>query len=278
MNEPTDQGGKLERITRRWWFFLVFVLLQFTVPPYASKGYEFPDEWSDVAMQAIGNCINLSYSKAYPGIKPVFKIIPIVLIISVIIFRNKVARLFSIYVAISYVIFAFGQGIGVTEKYGLAVSTVTLIMFLIVAAFWVWEVVALKNDFNPRKQPIWKYWVFPLALLAFWYPLNPQTGGPDFKLAYIFGNIAGLAFCTMTPLYIGLLTLYYPKINIVTLRITSLVGVSTGIANMFINFLVNPSIRWWNGVLHIPLLTISIYGLIISLKRPILAGDKAVLP
>jgi hypothetical protein len=275
--ELIKQGGKLERMTRKWWFFLVFVLLQFTVPPYASKGYKFPDEWSDVTMQAIGNCINLSCSKAYPGFKPVFKIVPIALILSVIIFRNKVARLFSIHVAMSYVIFAFGQCIGVTEKYGLAVATVTLIMFLIVAAFWVREVVALKNDFNPRRQPIWKYWVVPLALLAFWYPLNPQTGGPDFNLAYLFGNVAGLAFCTMTPLYIGLLTIYYPRVNIVTLRITSLVGLIIGLYNMHLSFIVRPNILWWNGILHIPLLAISIYGLIISLKRPILVGDFAFL-
>ena len=72
----------------------------------------------------------------------------------------------------------------------------------------------------------------------------------------------------MTPVYVGLLTLYYPKVNMVTLRVTSLVGLSIDIANMFNNFLMRPSKNWWNGVLHIPLLVISLYGLILSLKRP----------
>ncbi|GAI10671.1 unnamed protein product, partial [marine sediment metagenome] len=30
---------KLELITRKWWFFLFFILMQF-IPPYASKGFE----------------------------------------------------------------------------------------------------------------------------------------------------------------------------------------------------------------------------------------------
>ena len=263
MTNQSLQQGRLERITRKWWFFLIFVLIQF-VPPYASKGYKFPEEWSNVIKQALSNPIVYSYSELYP----IFKIIPIILLIAIIVFRNKVARLFSIYVSISYVLFAFGQSIGVTEKYGVAICPINVIMFLTVAAFWIWEAVVLKNNFTPSKQPIWKYLVVPLALLAFWYPIDLRTAKPDFNPVYLFTNGAGLAFCTMTPIYVGLLTLYYPKVNIATLRVTSLVGLIIGLYNMHLNFIVRPSTLWWNGVLHIPLLVISLYGLIISLKRP----------
>jgi hypothetical protein len=262
MTNQTYNQGKLERITRKWWFFLLFVLLQF-VPPYASKGYKFPEEWSDVIKQALSHMLVSSYS----GLYPIFKIIPVVLVGSLIIFRNKVTRLFNIYVAISYVVFAIGQSIGVTEKYGVAICTINLIMFLAVAAFWVWEAVVLQNDFSPVKVAIWKYWVLPLAFLAFWYPLDLKTANPDFAALHFLTNIAGMAFCTMTPIYLGLLTLYWPKVNVATLRVTSLVGLIIGLYNMHLNFLVRPGTLWWNGVLHIPLLTISIYGLIISLKR-----------
>ncbi|MHC4337158.1 MAG: hypothetical protein ACYSTG_04310 [Planctomycetota bacterium] len=87
-------------------------------------------------------------------------------------------------------------------------------------------------------------------------------------MLYFRNKANGPAFCLMTPVYAGLLTLYYPKVNMVTLRVTSLVGLSIGTANMFTNFLMRPSKNWWNGVLHIPLLVISLYGLIISLRRP----------
>ena len=258
------QQNKLDWITRKWWFFLIFVLLILVVPPYASKGYKFPEEWPDVTMQVLGRAIIYSH----PELFPIFKIIPIILLIGIIIFRDKVACLFSIYVSTSYVLFAFGQSIAITEKYGVSICTINVVMFLIVAGFWAWEAVVLQNDYTLRKLPIWRYWVVPLALLAFWYPLNRQTGMPDFNPVYLFTNGAGLAFCTMTPLYVGVLTLYYPKVNIATLRVTSLVGFIIGLYNMNLNFIMRPSTLWWNGVLHIPLLVISLYGLILSLKCP----------
>jgi len=52
------------------------------------------------------------------------------------------------------------------------------------------------------------------------------------------------------------------------LRVTSLVGFIIGLYNMYANFGINPAGRWWNGILHIPLLVISLYGLILSLKHP----------
>jgi hypothetical protein len=261
------RDGKLERITRKWWFFLLFVLIQF-VPPYASKGYKFPQQWSDVIMHSLRNAFVYSHSQIYP----IFKIIPMVLIALIIILRNKISRLFAVYVALSYVLFALGQSIALTDKYGVSICTINVLMFLVVAAFWLWEAVVLHNDFTMAKRPIWRYWVVPLAILAFWGPIS--RGRPDFNPVYLVTNGTGLAFCMMTPVYVGLLTLYWPKVNLATLRVTSLVGFIIGLYNMQVNFTISPSARWWNGVLHIPLLTISLYGLVVSLKKPALQERK----
>lgn len=266
MTKQIYQQGITERITRRWWFYLLFVVLQFIIPPYASKGYKFPEEWGNVCLQAISNPI-VSLSKY----NAVFKVIPVLLTISIIIIPRRASRFFGVYMAVSYILFALRPGIGETEKYGLVINGHWIIVSFIVAAFWFWEVIVNKNDFTVRKQALWKYWVAPLALLAFWYPLNRQTGLPDFNPVYLFTNGAGLAFCTMTPLYIGILTIYYPKVNLITLRVTSLVGLITAVNNMHLNFIAYPKTLWWNGVLHIPLLVISLYGLILSLKRPPIA-------
>jgi hypothetical protein len=240
----------------------MFILLQFVTPPYASRGYQW-NQWGDVIMYSLRNAFIYSYAALYP----VFKIVPIILIAFIIVFRNRFSRWFSMYAAFSYILFAFGQNIAVTQKYGLSICTINLIMFLAVAAFWIWEVIVLQNDFSPKKVPFQRYWIVPLALLAFWYPLNKQTCMPDFNPAYLFTNGAGIAFCTMTPVYIGLLTIYYPRVNIATLRVTSLVGLIIGIYNMIENFCINPAILWWNGVLHIPLLIISLYGLLLSFTK-----------
>jgi Na+(H+)/acetate symporter ActP len=138
-------------------------------------------------------------------------------------------------------------------------------MFLIVAGFWAWEAVVLKNDYTFRKLPIWRYWVVPLAVLAFWYPSS--KGRPDFNPVNLITSGSGLAFCLMTPVYLTLLSLYWPRVNMPAMRVTSLVGLIIGLYNMYVNFGINPGRLWWNGVLHIPLLSISVYGLILSLKK-----------
>lgn len=260
MDNHNLQQSKMERITRRWWFYGLFVLMQFTIPPYASKGYKIED-WGNVIMHALGNAIVYKH----PEIYPFFKVIPIILLVCIFIFRNKVARLFAIYVSISYMLFAIGQNIAITEEYGITICTINLVMFPLVAAFWAWEAVVLQNDYTFRKPPIWRYWVVPLALVALWAPAS--RGRPDFNPVLLFTNGAGLAFCMMTPVYVGLLTLYWPRVNLPAMRVTSLVGLIIGLYNMYANFGINPARRWWNGVLHIPLLVISLYGLILSLRH-----------
>ena len=133
--------------------------------------------------------------------------------------------------------------------------------------FCVWEALAQKNDFTPRKQPLWKYWVVPFAFLAFWYPANSNTFMPDFNPLYIFTNAAGLFFCMMTPVYLAILTLYYPRVNMATLRVTSFVGLILAFYNILVNFVMFPEELWWNGVLHIPLITISIYAFVLLFEK-----------
>jgi len=262
---------KLKLITRKWWFFLIFILLQF-IPPYTSKGYEWA-KMGIVTGQILKHAIIFDCSILYP----IFKIIPVILVILIIFLKNRATRLFSVYVGITYILFAFLQSIAVTEKYGLGIITINIIMFPLVAIFWLWEAVAQKNDFTLQKQPLWKYWVVPLAFLAFWYPANPNTLMPDFSAIYLITNIAGLTFCMMTPVYLAILTLYHPRINIATLRVNSLVGIIIGLYNINTNFFMLPGELWWNGILHIPLLSISIYAFILSFRDGSLEKNKGNL-
>lgn len=140
---------KLERITRKWWFFLLLLLIQFLIPPYASKGYAWP-EMGTVIGEILGHAIVFNY----PALYPVFKLIPIILVIALILFGNRATEAFTIYVAITYILFAFLQNIAVTDKYGLGIVTVNLIMFLFVAAVWLWEAIAKKKRFLSPKTTL----------------------------------------------------------------------------------------------------------------------------
>lgn len=107
-------------------------------------------------------------------------------------------------------------------------------MFLIVAGFWIYEMIRIRNDFTSPSPPLWKYWVVPVAFIAFCYPANPTTFTPDFAPSGIVTNMAGLTFCMMTPVYLAILTLHHPRVNIPTLRVTALVGLIIAFYNMWV--------------------------------------------
>jgi hypothetical protein len=242
---------KLETAVWKWWFYLIFVLIQF-IPTYAAKGFD-PRDMGEVISIILSNAIISSVEIVYP----LFKIIPILLVVLILMRIKGVAKWFNIYAGISYILFAFLQHVAFPEEYGFSIVFSNLIMLLIVAAAWFWDIFAQKNSFLSVEQPLWKYWVIPLALIAFWYPINPNTLLPDFNPLYLITNAAGLTFCMMTPVYLAILYLHYPGINIVTLRVTGLAGIIIASFNVLMNFVMYPDTLWWNGVLHIPLLMIS---------------------
>jgi hypothetical protein len=252
----------LERITRRWWFFLAILLAQF-IPPYTSQRYN-PIETGAVVQTILGQAIVYSWESWYP----LFKVIPIILIIGLILYGDKSSRSFSLYVGLTYVLFAFLQSIAVTEEYGWGVIISNLLMFLLVALFWFWEAMANENEFSrPGKRSFQNYWALLPAFFAFWGPINPKTMGPDFNPIYILTSSSGLAFCMMTPVYLAVLLFFYPRINMPLMRVTALIGLVIGFYNVLVNFILLPEVLWWNGILHLPLVFISLYALVLAYRK-----------
>ena len=92
------------------------------------------------------------------------------------------------------------------------------------------------------------------------------NGKMYFSLKDLIMNESGLTYCMVTPIILSILLLYYPRINGITLRITSFVGLLFGILNMITWFILNTNF-WWMGILHLPLLIISCVGLVLSKKH-----------
>jgi hypothetical protein len=67
-------------------------------------------------------------------------------------------------------------------------------------------------------------------------------------------------FCLTTPVFLFLLVLFYPKVNAFAYRITAFTGLLYGLFNMTHFF--NPQLRWM-GILHLPLLVISLCALLL---------------
>ena len=215
----------------------------------------------------IGAVLSQAIVYDLPLLFPLFKILSILMLASIFILKNRVSRIFSLYVGFMYILFAFLQSIAFTEEFGFAVVTVNILMFLMVAMTWFWDAVAVKNDFEAPQFDRSKVWVIPLAVLAFWYPINVDTMILDFNPALLLNNMAGLAFCMMTPVFLSTLILFYPAVNIATLRVTSSIGIVISFYNFLTNFVMFPELLFWNGILHIPLTIISVYAFALSIRH-----------
>ena len=123
-----------------------------------------------------------------------------------------------------------------------------------------------KNILSFQKPKPWKYLFIPLAILAFLFPMNPITAKPDFNPVYLLTSDSGLAFCSMTPVYLTVLMFMYPKINKVTIRLTSFIGLIFGILAIALA-VSNIEYLWWVGVTHLPLFIISLTCFVISLRE-----------
>ena len=260
---PTEHG-KLDALTRKWWFYLLLLLLFFL--PSQTSGEFDPRQSMDLVGQVLAN--PLIY--AIPALMPVAKLTMAGLIAGVLLFGNRLRRAFDVYVAILYLAMAFFQTMAITETYGLAVITGNLALVLVVGLFWVWEAMVERNDFAPRKRPWWAWWVAPLAALALLAPVEASTMRPDFSLIGMVSNEAGLTFCMVTPVVLAVLVLFYPTVNRVVLRVMSFVGLLLGAVNMIVWFVVEPW-GWWMGVMHIPLVVVSVYGFVLGQR----SGGKA---
>jgi hypothetical protein len=187
-----------------------------------------------------------------------------VLLVLLLAFQGRrMARAFAAFIFIFYIGIAVLQNAALTETYGLTVLSGNVVLMLVVAAFWMDEALRPRGEFTSVRVPAWRWWVAPLAVLAFWFPVDSSGTSPQFTIANLVSNGSMLTYCMMTPVLLAILTIFYPRVNIPTMRVTSYIGVLFGVVNEVEWFVLNPWM-WWMGVMHVPLITISVYALALS--------------
>lgn len=253
--------NKLEISTGHWWFFILVLVWQAVAVPYASRNFSFSN-WAGICSDTLAHAF-ISHLRAW---NTMFKILPL-LLFGLALFQRRAGRLFSLFAGLSYVMFAVVQNVAISPRYGFSFITVNVGMFLLVALSWFQEVRAGQTVYSFRGLPLWRYWVVVPALFAFWAPGNPHTGALDFGLGTLLGNDAGMAFCLMTPFYLAILSLCHPRVNRVTMRVTSLIGLILGLYNLFFIFLMKTA-PVLAGVIHLPLVIVPVYTLILAYRQP----------
>ena len=239
---------------RRWLYpvvYALFVIINF-LPLYTQKPYA-PQDTQDVILNLLMVSID-----PYRQLGPVFHIATLLIVVLIAVFEEKMGRILAAYMGLDYLIIAFAQTMGMTEKYGFVIQTGSLITSALLGIAWI--VVAVRGTLEPsyRNVPSLRYVLLPFALLAFWSPYNSAVQ-PDFNPVLLMTSPDyGLAFCFTTPVFLFLLILFYPKVNAFAYRITAFNGLLYGLFNLTHFF--NPQLRWM-GILHLPLLIISLCAL-----------------
>lgn len=241
------------RCLRRYWPAAVTLLL-FCAPPYLPGGYNLRQAGA-VNAYILTHPIKPAFAPLYP----LFKVLPLALFAAVFLLGNRARRAFSLYAVLVYTLLALAQSISIGAA-GIGVCTSSLLLSVWTAVLWLYESRRPRNDFSAMRPPASRAWVFLPALLAFWEPANPITARPDFNPALLLTSGAGLAFCMLTPAYLALLLYFHPRANAVLLQVTALIGCAYAFGNLYLAFILMPTM-WWIGVLHFPLLILSLYAL-----------------
>jgi hypothetical protein len=256
--------SNLKFMLKRWWYLGVILVAQ-CLPPVTVRGYSLMD-WGKVNAFILTHPIRLIPTSIFS----IFKIIPLILVIAIFLGSQKALKVFFGYIAGSYILMAFLQNISIQGPYGLAICTSNVVCFLFLSGLWMKLIYSPRMDINNHKQPIWKYLLLILALIPFWEPVDPVTLGPDFNPIFILTSGAGLSFCLSTPLFLVLMLWTLPKVDQPAFIATGLVGTLLGVGNLILEFWLIPSF-WWIGVLHFPLVIISLITLVIGLRTEIVS-------
>lgn len=211
---PSRSGpeSRLDRLTRRWWFYLIIVFITF-LPLYSQKPYD-PRQTSQVINEVLMR--PLIYS--IPRIFPLFKVIPIILIVWLFVQPRKAYRWFALYAGINLIGIALLQNTAFTPQYGLVIIIGNVVLFGAIGSGWFLEAWHPTADFSARPLPACAFLLFPLMLVAFWMPVQSDGMRLDFNPWLFFTNEAGLTGCMMLTVYTGIQAIFYPDVNLGLMR------------------------------------------------------------
>ena len=258
----------MDYLTGKGWFYALLYTLGFlALPPYASRGYSWHEMWDVIKDVLVHNAVIYRLvDLAWPS--ALLHALALVAIAAVAVWAERGAIAFDTYVFAVYSMIALGQGVGLSERYGLVVLTGHVTLTLLVAFSWGWECFVHRNKFRKESFAPRRLWLVPLAAWAFWSPPEP------FKLnvRYLVAGYFGTSYCFTTPVVLTLMALYYPDVNKPALRLTAFLGLVLGLYGAVPPLLLLASGAYiaeavWRGtILHLPLLITSAYVLALTVR------------
>lgn len=246
----------------RWVKIVLGVL--FFVPPLVQSGYD-PAGTSRVVSTVLAHPLSLSI----PALLPLAKGLLLAVTVAAFVSRRNTSRLVLGYYALILLVVGIFQNMAFTDRYGFAWLIGNTLLQFIVAGWCLWGVfrgkmmIISRDTMNPKRL-----WVLLPMAIAFLFPYNfdsiqaTNLVHADFGFAMLY-NDAGVTYCMVTPVLLGILIVFSSGVNSGLLSVTSFVAAGFGLLNMATWFALQPQ-DWWMGVLHLPLMVLSIYGFILA--------------
>ena len=255
--------GKLKKpLGHRIWFKILLTVLVF-IPSYTQVGYN-PADTTDVIASVMAHPLVASHM----WVLPIAKSLLLASVFLPLAYAKFSQRFLLGYYALILLIVGILQNMSFTMDYGFVwVIGNTLVQF-VVLGFCLVDVLRNKTIIVKEQLVKSRLWIVALILLAFLMPYSVNNAGivyPSFTLNVLFDE-SGVTYCMITPVIIGILLLFSKGVYKPTLSIISYVGFIFGLLNMMTWFGMQAD-NWWMGVLHLPLVILSFYGLLVAQKE-----------
>lgn len=250
----------LDKFLLSWKFIVLIIVMQFILPPIATRGFQCED-FGTIIISTLSHAFILDmYSYAWA-----FQILAICMLLLLALRREKVSRWFMLYAGCCYVLYTINQNVALTEEYGLSIVSINVVMMLLVAFMWFRGALFGNSRFTFSNLNWKTAWTIPVAFFCLWWPMDMTQGAtPDCNLIHLFTGGSAMAFCPMTPVFLTLLILSKRDIDVALLRVTAFIGFVIGCYNMA-NFATDAGL--YLGLYHLPLIGMSLYALLISKKK-----------
>lgn len=241
------------------WFKLVLTLLVF-IPAYSGVPYE-PRNATSVIASVLAHPMIVSA----PWLLPLSKLLLLFVVIAPFALGEKSGRVVVGYYAFVLVVVGIFQNIAHTETYGFVWLLGNTLLEFVVLGFCIYDFAKGKTKIQRRDFNRGRSWIIPLMLLAYLMPYAVSDTGaviPGF-FPTVFHNEAGVTYCMITPVILGVMLLFSKGVHKPTLSIVAYVGFVFGLLNTITWFGMQRE-SWWMGILHLPLVIIALCGLIVG--------------
>ena len=257
-------GGKGRR--RTWLKYLAGLLL---IAPCYATGNLPPQEISRAISEVLSNPLAVQA----PVLLPVAKALLTLAMLSPLLLRGDNTRkaLYTYYAAILVVV-GFLQNMSHTTDYGFVWVVGNTAIQLLVAAGFIRALIRDHGSWALELHPERLWLIAPMALAL----VEPYTAAADGTLIFAFDasvlvNDTGVTYCMITPVVLGTMLIWGMEVGAGSSAVSfaSYVGLLFGILNLLAWFVFMPA-SWWMGVLHLPLVIVSVTGLVFSrrARRP----------